>query len=395
MRNLTPDDTAYICKLICETFSIRARPFSHDEIAAFIDSSAPANVPVIRTSAFLENFLIVRLPAGQQDAAALVIGPSLFAELSEKTAAGVLNDNDVPHTKHSEWLRHYASLPVIDQIKLLHAGMLIHYLVHGEKLHMAELLSHHSLVTQAAHVPPDDVDMSLARQRENSLLHHDPTEEKLLMHHIRSGNKEEVLKAHAAFPNHKFGTLSKRSHLRNRKNLAISAITLATRAAIDGGLLWEIAYTLSDLHIQHIEELKDIGQVERALVEAFADFADRVRQSKEREESGTVALCRNTIFNRLYEDITLKQLAEVAGLNANYLSQLFKKEVGIPVSEYIQRERIEEAKKLLELTDMSLADIGARLQFNDQSYFTKVFKKHTGMTPKQFRSQNSAAAKNH
>lgn len=44
---------------------------------------------------------------------------------------------------------------------------------------------------------------------------------------------------------------------------------------------------------------------------------------------------------------------------------------------------------------MSLADIGARLQFNDQSYFTKVFKKHTGMTPKQFRTQNSAAAKNH
>ncbi|HUC92206.1 MAG TPA: helix-turn-helix transcriptional regulator [Paenibacillus sp.] len=394
MRNLTPDDTAYICKLICETFSIRARPFSHDEIAAFIDSSAPANVPVIRTSAFLENFLIVRLPAGQQDAAALVIGPSLFAELSEKTAAGVLNDNDVPRTQYGEWMRHYACLPVIDRMKLLHAGMLIHYLIHGEKLDTAELLSH-SRMPQAAGVQVDDVDMSLARKRENSLLHHDPTEEKLLMHHIRSGNKEEVLKAHAAFPNHKFGTLSKRSHLRNRKNLAISAITLATRAAIDGGLLWEIAYTLSDLHIQHIEELKDIGQVERALVEAFADFADRVRQSKEREESGTVALCRNTIFNRLYEDITLEQLAEVAGLNANYLSQLFKKEVGIPVSEYIQRERIEEAKKLLELTDMSLADIGVRLQFNDQSYFTKVFKKHTGMTPRQFRSQNSAAAKNH
>lgn len=394
MRNLTPDDIAYICKLICETFSIRARPFSHDEIAAFIDSSAPANVPVIRTSAFLENFLIVRLPAGQQDAAALVIGPSLFAELSEKTAAGVLNDNDVPRTQYGEWMRHYASLPVIDRMKLLHAGMLIHYLIHGEKLDTAELLSH-SRVPQAAGVQVDDVDMSLARKRENSLLHHDPTEEKLLMHHIRSGNKEEVLKAHAAFPNHKFGTLSKRSHLRNRKNLAISAITLATRAAIDGGLLWEIAYTLSDLHIQHIEELKDIGQVERALVEAFADFADRVRQSKEREESGTVALCRNTIFNRLYEDITLEQLAEVAGLNANYLSQLFKKEVGIPVSEYIQRERIEEAKKLLELTDMSLADIGARLQFNDQSYFTKVFKKHTGMTPRQFRSQNCAAANHH
>ncbi|EXX86766.1 AraC family transcriptional regulator [Paenibacillus darwinianus] len=395
MRIPTPGDIAYICKQIFETFGIQARPFDQDEIAAFLDGSAPADPPVIRTSDFLESFLIVRLPAGQQASAALVIGPSLFAVLPDKTALGVLNDNDVPNAKHAEWLRHYASLPVIDSMKLLHAGLLIHYLIHGEKLDIDAVLSH-NLSRRPAGITADMIDISLSRRRENSLLHHDPAEEKDLMQHIRNGNKEEVLKAHASIQVHKLGTLSKRSHLRNRKNLAISAITLATRAAIDGGLLWEVAYTLSDLHIQHIEELKDISQVERALIEAFADFADRVRQNKERKGSGTVALCRNIIFNRLYEDITLEHLAAVTGLNASYLSQLFKKEVGTPVSEYIQRERIEEAKKLLELTDMPLADIGARLQFNDQSYFTKVFKKHAGMTPKQFRSsRNSAAAKRH
>lgn len=71
---------------------------------------------------------------------------------------------------------------------------------------------------------------------------------------------------------------------------------------------------------------------------------------------------------------------------ANYLSQLFKKEVGIPISDYIQQERIEEAKKLIALSDTPLSDVCSSLTFNDQSYFTKVFKKFTGVTPKQYRN---------
>jgi AraC-like DNA-binding protein len=76
----------------------------------------------------------------------------------------------------------------------------------------------------------------------------------------------------------------------------------------------------------------------------------------------------------------------VAGLNRSYLSQLFKKETGFTVSDFIQIERIEEAKRLIELSGISLSDIATRLQFNDQSYFTKVFKKYTGITPRQFKT---------
>ena len=61
-------------------------------------------------------------------------------------------------------------------------------------------------------------------------------------------------------------------------------------------------------------------------------------------------------------------------MNSDYLSILFKKEVGISLIEYIQRERIEEAKKLLTFTTYPLSDICASLNFSDQSYFTKIFK---------------------
>ncbi|MNO48018.1 HTH-type transcriptional activator Btr [compost metagenome] len=101
--------------------------------------------------------------------------------------------------------------------------------------------------------------------------------------------------------------------------------------------------------------------------------------------SRTVALCQNYIFNHLYEELSLDKLAEVAGLNRSYLSLLFKKETGFTISDFIQFERIVEAKRLIELPGISLSDIATRLHFNDQSYFTKVFKKYTGTTPKQFR----------
>ncbi len=60
--------------------------------------------------------------------------------------------------------------------------------------------------------------------------------------------------------------------------------------------------------------------------------------------------------------------------------------MGITLSEYIQRERVEEAKKLLTLTTYSLS-ISAFVNFNDQSYFTRVFKRITSMTPRQYREK--------
>ncbi|KWX87493.1 hypothetical protein AMQ83_12775, partial [Paenibacillus riograndensis] len=108
-------------------------------------------------------------------------------------------------------------------------------------------------------------------------------------------------------------------------------------------------------------------------------------QSLSAELSCASVVCQHYMLNHLDEELTLSRRAGVAGLNASYLAQRCKKETGLAVSDYIQRERIEEAKRLMELPGITLSDIATRLHFNDQSYFTKVFKKYTGTTPKQFR----------
>ncbi|MFD3450374.1 helix-turn-helix domain-containing protein [Microbacteriaceae bacterium 4G12] len=125
------------------------------------------------------------------------------------------------------------------------------------------------------------------------------------------------------------------------------------------------------------------------LEDALCTFADRVKAYSARKYSNTITACLNHISKNIYHEISLQDLASIVHINPSYLSQLFKKEVGIPLSEYIQQERIEEAKKLLTLTTYPLSDIYTWLTFKDQSYFTKIFKKFTNTTPRQYRQEHS------
>lgn len=408
----------YICKLIYEAYripvfmldssrrivhqlplSLEGRPLTPDfgemlkEITDPINSAGPPDpaavaasvLPFIRSTQSLENFIILPLPSEHQAAETIVIGPSLYEPLTESNAANLLRDNNIPLGLQEEWLHYYRNLTVLTRTRLYHAAMLLYTLVTGTALSITELLLD-ARTPEAKQQPVGSPDLNVSFRRENIWLHHEPMQERELFRHIQNGNKAELLRTHATFSEEKYGLLSKKSHLRSKKNLAVASITLATRAAIDGGLFWEIAYTLSDFHIQHIEELRDVPAVENAVLDALCDFADQVRDNRKAKLSRTAAICQNYIFNHLYEELSLDKLAKVAGLNGSYLSQLFKKETGIAVSDYIQRERIEEAKRLMEYSGVTLSDIATRLHFNDQSYFTKVFKKYTGTTPRQFRS---------
>ncbi len=180
--------------------------------------------------------------------------------------------------------------------------------------------------------------------------------------------------------------LSKTSQLQNLKNSAIVGITLATRASIDGGLNHNIAFTLSDLFIQKLEELNEHIAVTQLIEKALLDFTERVQITKNMKNSKPINMCLNYVYAHLYEHITLSGLAKLVNMNPNYLSNLFKKEVGITLTRFIQQAKVEEAKNLITFTSHSLTEISTLLNFHDQSYFTKIFKKFTGVTPKQYKN---------
>lgn len=88
------------------------------------------------------------------------------------------------------------------------------------------------------------------------------------------------------------------------------------------------------------------------------------------------------------EDISLEQIAGVLWVNPSYLSRQFKINVGISFTEFISRKRTYMAKSLLVNSDRTVADIALAVGFRNIPYFNSVFKRDTGLSPRQFRRKH-------
>lgn len=95
-------------------------------------------------------------------------------------------------------------------------------------------------------------------------------------------------------------------------------------------------------------------------------------------------------INKNYRDkITLRDMEQNLHVNPSYFSTLFRQEMGITFTDYLNGLKIQRACHLLSTTNLSIIDVSLSSGFDDQSYFTKVFKKAKGLTPKQYRSTHS------
>ncbi len=96
---------------------------------------------------------------------------------------------------------------------------------------------------------------------------------------------------------------------------------------------------------------------------------------------------KNYLDANYAENITLDTLAAISHMNKYYMAHAFTKYIGISPISYLLEKRIQEGKSLLESTSFSIAQVSATLGFSSQSYFSQVFKKATGKTPGQYRSE--------
>ena len=99
----------------------------------------------------------------------------------------------------------------------------------------------------------------------------------------------------------------------------------------------------------------------------------------------------NYIDAHFKEDITLDKLSEVTFLNKYHIVHAFKAYKGISPINYMIQKRIEEAKLLLKTTNLQIAEIAYIVGFTSQSYFAQSFKKSTGISPIQYRKDNSSS----
>ena len=171
---------------------------------------------------------------------------------------------------------------------------------------------------------------------------------------------------------------------RQYRYMAVSAITLATRYAIQGGLNETQAYSFSDDAINLIDKLNTKSEILFTMASEIIKLTDNVRKCKEHPSySPHVKKCIKCINENLDKKLTVSFLSQQCGISADYLSQIFKQEIGENLSVYITKAKLEKAKELL-LQKKTSSEICRLLGFSSQAYFTTAFKKYYNMTPTEY-----------
>lgn len=176
------------------------------------------------------------------------------------------------------------------------------------------------------------------------------------------------------------------ARLQMERNYILGANMLISHAAMDGGLDYGLGMQMSSEYINLIQNARTETDLSNLFVQLSRDYTRRVAQLKKLESnSPLIRQVNRYIHSHLYEKITPSSLAAELKRNCTYLCACFKKETGKTIANYIQECKVEEAKRLLEFGSLSVIEISELLCFTNASYFCKVFKKWSGMSPAQFR----------
>ncbi|MDR2210156.1 MAG: response regulator [Spirochaetaceae bacterium] len=146
-----------------------------------------------------------------------------------------------------------------------------------------------------------------------------------------------------------------------------------------------IPFSLNRRTINEIIHSRDVfyGKI-RSLFNAVIEFRDSHTDGRYR----SVILKAREYIDQNFEDpeISLHGTASYVGISPNHLSTVFSQETGETFIEYLTRVRLERAKHLLENTPMKSADIACKTGFSDPHYFSFIFKKNTGLSPREYRA---------
>lgn len=209
------------------------------------------------------------------------------------------------------------------------------------------------------------------------------TKEKELLTKVRLGNVGEA----KGLLNDLLGYVlfSQGGNLEAVRIRAIELTTLLSRVAIDGGAETDSIYQINNKLLPDLYRQQDLDEL-CLLLQKVAEHFMAVMFYEKDKGNPYIRKALRYIADHYSEHLTITQVSDYVQLSSGYFSTLFSQVVGVSFREYLCNVRIEASKQLLLSTDYSLADIAVAVGFPDQSYYSKTFKKITGLTPGKFRA---------
>ena len=175
--------------------------------------------------------------------------------------------------------------------------------------------------------------------------------------------------------------------LQSMKYKVVATITLMTRQVISANVPLEDAYGTSDIYIRKVDSATSSQRLNEVFMHSIIDFCALVKKNKKANYPFCIRNCIEYINQNLNKNMSLLDISNELQMNPEYISNQFKKIVGIYLRDYINKRKVEEAKFLIQCTNVSLLEISTTLSFADQSHFSKVFKKYTDISPNQYKNK--------
>ena len=263
----------------------------------------------------------------------------------------------------------------------------VNYILNDEKVTLADLTVYDEMQSGFSLQMASDKPIDTSEQ--TAVLHNTLSLEQTLMNIVHKGDTAVLAEWAKNVPAVRGGVIAF-DQLRQMKNMFIVSVTLASRAAIKGGMDADDTLMLSDRYIQRCELTNTAEEISNLQFNMISDYTARVESLHiGSNPSQLVTAVLSYIQHHLSEPITTEQIAASLYISRTHLSARFHKEAGITLSDYILKEKTEEAKRLLRYTDKSLAAISAYLGFSSQSHFSRTFRKYAGITPGEYRTKHA------
>lgn len=314
----------------------------------------------------------------------VVLGPVFSTEISLKSVEEILRglshntQLELSINAQMELLRAMEQVPVCMPVLLTQYALMLHYVLTGEYIRSADL--HYSDIPEI-----DFRDGTLQKKDRHRVWMY----EQGLMRMVREGD----LNFKAAFVNSSGISngvpVQSKDPLRQAKTSIIVFISLCVRAAIEGGLSPETAYSLGDSYIQSVENATTPIEASAISPLMYEDFVRRVHACRVNPKlSKPIQICCDYIEENVEDKPNVDEIAKRVGYSAYYLTRKFKEEMGVSLNNYIKMVKIERAKYLLVSTEDSLQQIADRLDFCSRSYFGEAFRQIVGCAPLEYREQH-------
>ena len=225
------------------------------------------------------------------------------------------------------------------------------------------------------------------RQIDSFQKNHTYMDEQLLYDHIKEGDvefleKQEFYEA----PSH---PIIIEDLKKNEEYMTVIGISLAARAAIEGGLSSAEGFINNDIYLKKLSECKTVFEMDRLRRESQIYFARLVADHKKRSSVNFhVEEVKKNIISKRFTKISIQEIADNLGISKEYMQKLFKKYEGISITEYISDIKIEAACNMLRYSDRKIQKIAEYLHYGSVSHFSTAFRKKMHQSPKEYRDQN-------